>query len=261
MESDFIKRRKKIYDSSFRYDHILSKLINIINLMLLDFINNLITAIYLKDELNQIIEELNLSSKISGKDLAQIIKKNDYEYRKNLKRVEDILDFLKLSLKNFISDNISNKYDLLKYSSNYNELILEKILKDENNKDIFEFILNDLTVLDWLELFLYKKQFEDFKNFKSFNIYKKNKIKGSLKWIDKYKNKIKKSDKNDKNNKIFFHLFFLISYNLKRFLFNKETRPRKKVEKNEEIKEEKKMKLKRRIKINYFWRKIIYIKN
>ena len=181
MESDFIKRRKKIYDSSFRYDHILSKLINIINLMLLDFINNLITAIYLKDELNQIIEELNLSSKISGKDLAQIIKKNDYEYRKNLKRVEDILDFLKLSLKNFISDNISNKYDLLKYSSNYNKLIIEKILKDENNKDIFEFILNDLTVLDWLELFLYKKQFEDFKNFKSFNIYKKNKIKGSLK--------------------------------------------------------------------------------
>ena len=134
MESDFIKRRKKIYDSSFRYVHILSKFINIINLMLLDFINNLITAIYSKDELNQIIEDLNLSSKISGKDLAQIIKKNDYEYRKNLKRVEDILDFLKLTLKNFLSDNISNKYDLLKYSSNYNELILEKILKDEKIK-------------------------------------------------------------------------------------------------------------------------------
>ena len=213
--------------------------------MLLNFINNLITEIYSKDELTQIIEELNLSLKISGKDLVQIIKKNDYEYRKKLKRVEDILDFLKLTLKKFLSDNISNKYDLLKYSSNYNKLIIEKILKDENNKDIFEFILNDLTVLDWLELFLYKKQFEDFKNFKSFNVYKKNKIKGSLKGIDKYKNKIKKSDKNDKNNKIFFHLFFLISYNLKRFLLNKETRPRKKVEKNEEIKEEKKQEIKK----------------
>ena len=76
-------------------------------------------------------------------------------------------------------------------------------------------------------------------------MYKKNKIKGSLKGIDKYKNKIKKSDKNDKNNKIFFHLFFLISYNLKRFLLNKETRPRKKVEKNEEIKEEKKQEIKK----------------
>ena len=52
--------------------------------------------------------------------------------------------------------------------------------------------------------------------------------------------------------KFFFIYFLEISYNLKRFLFNKETRPRKKVEKNEEIKEEKKMKLKRRIKINYF---------
>ena len=69
LESDFIKRRKKIGVVSFRCDHILSKLINIINESILDFINNLINGIYSSDEINQIIEGLNLQMKISSKDL------------------------------------------------------------------------------------------------------------------------------------------------------------------------------------------------
>ena len=226
LESDFIKRRKKIGVVSFRCDHILSKLINIINESLLDFINNLINGIYSSDEINQIIEGLNLQMKISSKDLEQIIKKIDYEYKKNLNKIEFILKFLDLTLKKFLSDNISNKYDLLKYPSNYNGLILDKILEDEDNKDIFEFILNELKIKDWLELFLYKKEFKDFKNFNSFSISKKNKIKRSLRGIDKYIHKIKKSGKTDKDNKIYYHKFSLISYNLKRLLLNKETRNR-----------------------------------
>ena len=224
LESDF--RRKKIGVVSFRCDHILSKLINIINESLLDFINNLINGIYSSDEINQIIEGLNLQMKISSKDLEQIIKKIDYEYKKNLNKIECILKFLDLTLKKFLSDNISNKYDLLKYPSNYNGLILDKILEDEDNKDIFEFILNELKIKDWLELFLYKKEFKDFKNFNSFSISKKNKIKRSLRGIDKYIHKIKKSGKTDKDNKIYYHKFSLISYNLKRLLLNKETRNR-----------------------------------
>jgi len=226
LESDFIKRRKKIGVVSFRCDQILSKLINIINESLLDFFNNLISGIYSSDEINQIIEGLNLQMKISSKDLVQIIKKIDYEYKKNLKKIECILKFLDLTLKKFLSDNISNKYDLLKYPSNYNELILDKILEDEDNKDIFEFILNELKIKDWLELLLYKKEFKDFTNFNSFSISKKNKIKRSLRGIDKYIHKIKKSGKTDKDNKIYYHKFSLISYNLKRLLLNKETRNR-----------------------------------
>ena len=106
LESNFIKRREKINNISFRQDHILRKLINIINLLLLDFINNLINAIYSKEELNQIIEGLNLSNKISGKDLDQIIKKTDYKNRKNLIGIDSILGFLKLTMKNYLSDNI-----------------------------------------------------------------------------------------------------------------------------------------------------------
>ena len=91
---------------------------------------------------------------------------------------------------------------------------------------MFEFILNELTIKDWLELFLYKKEFKDCKNYNSFSISKKNKIKRSLRGIDKYIHKIKKSGKTDKDNKIYYHLFSLISYNLRRFLLNKETRNR-----------------------------------
>jgi hypothetical protein len=106
LESDYIKRRKKINDIAFRYDHILSKLINIINLSLLDFINNLINGIYSSDEINQIIEGLNLQMKISAKDLKQIIKKSDYKSRKKLKKIKSILKFLDSTLKKFLSDNI-----------------------------------------------------------------------------------------------------------------------------------------------------------
>ena len=238
LESDYIKRRKKINDIAFRYDHILSKLINIINLSLLDFINNLINGIYSSDEINQIIEGLNLQMKISSKDLKQIIKKIDYKSRKKLKKIKNILKFLDSTLKKFLSDNISNKYDSLKYPPNYNELILNKILEDEDNKDVFEFILNELTIKDWLELFLYKKEFKDFKNYNSFSISKKNKIKGSLRGIDKYLHKIIKTCESYKNNKIYFHLFSLISYNLRRFLLNKETRNRNHEETKKETEDE-----------------------
>jgi hypothetical protein len=103
---------------------------------------------------------------------------------------------------------------------------------------VFEFILNELTVKDWLELFLYKKEFKDFKNYQSFSISKKNKIKGSLRGIDKYLHKIIKPCESYKNNKIYFHLFSLISYNLRRFLLNKENRNRNQEETKKETEDE-----------------------
>ena len=63
-------------------------------------------------------------------------------------------------MKNYFSAKISRKYT--KYPSNYNELIIDKILNDEDNKKIFDFIFNDLLIKDWIEIFLYKKDFKDF---------------------------------------------------------------------------------------------------
>ena len=190
----------------------------------MNFINKLITALYTKEEINQILKGLHLSIEISKEDLKQVIKKNDYKCRYNLKKIDDIKNLLKLTLKDYFSFAISPKYDLFKYPSNYNELIIGKILQDETNKDIFEFILFDLTVMDWLDIFLYKKDLEDIEKFNSF--YQKEKIKESFEGIDLYIDKILY-----KKDNIYFQCFALISYNLERFLFLKEKRKTKKKKK------------------------------
>lgn len=217
LKSNTIRRRKQSKDNGYRTDNILSQLINIFNLFLLQFINNLINVLYSKEEINQILSGLNLLYKISAHDLKQVIKKNDYKYRYNLKKVDDIKKLLKLSLEDYFSSEISRKYDKSKYPNNYNQLIIKKLLEDETNKDIFQFILKDLTVMDWLDIFLYKINLCDIDKFNSF--HQKNKIIKSLKGIDHYIDKIM-----NKKDKIYFQLFALVSYNLKRFLHLKEKR-------------------------------------
>ena len=229
LKSNTIRRRKQSKDNGYITDNILSQLINKFNLFLLQFINNLINILYSKEEINQILSGLNLLYKISAHDLKQVIKKNDYKYRYNLKKVDDIKKLLKLSLEDYFSSEISRKYDKSKYPNNYNQLIIKKLLEDETNKDIFQFILKDLTVMDWLDIFLYKKDLQDIDKFNSF--HQKNKIIESLKGIDHYIDKIMK--KKDKN---YFQRFALISYNLKRFLHLKEKRKTYKKEKKKKIK-------------------------
>ena len=138
---------------------------------------------------------------------------------------------LNLTIKKYLCGKISPKYTKSNYPSNFNELIIDKILKDEVNKDILNFILNDLLIKDWLEIFLYKKSFGDFNGYNLFDEVKKNKIKRILERIDKYINKIN----NKKNkNKIYFHCFFLIAYNLYRFLIMKEKRNKIKIDNQQE---------------------------
>ena len=233
LESDKIKRTKKINDISYRSDNILSKIINLINLSLLNFINKLIRALYTKEEIKQILEQLYLLRKIRDKDLKEVIKNNDYEFRYELTKKDEKLKLLNWTLKDYFSVNISRKF---KYPINYNKLVIKKLLEEKNNKDVFEFILNDLLIADWLEIFLYKKDLKDIDKFNSLNDTKKDMIEKSFERIDKYINNkyINKFFKNDKN---YFHCFILIIYNLKRYLINKEARNRIKKEKKEENEE------------------------
>ena len=233
LESDKIKRTKKINDISYRSDNILSKIINLINLSLLNFINKLIRSLYTKEEIKQILEQLYLLRKIRDKDLKEVIKNNDYEFRYELTKKDEKLKLLNWTLKDYFSVNISSKF---KYPINYNKLVVEKLLEEKNNKDVFEFILNGLLITDCLEIFLYKKDLKDFDKFDLLNNTKKDKIEKSFERIDKYINDkfINKYFKNDKN---YFHCFILIIYNLKRYLINKEARNRTKKEKKEENEE------------------------
>ena len=125
LKSNTIRRRKQSKDNRYRTDNILSQLINKFNLFLLQFINNLINILYSKEEINQILSGLNLLYKISAHDLKQVIKKNDYKYRYNFKKVDDIKKLLKLSLEDYFSSEISRKYDKSKYPN----MIYQNILK------------------------------------------------------------------------------------------------------------------------------------
>ena len=231
LESDTKKRRKRFNNDLYRTDHILKKLINIINSSLLNFINNLIGSLYSKEKIYLILEGIIPSNEIIDSDLKSVIKKNDFMIRGKLETKEEKLNLLNLTIKKYLCGKISPKYTKSNYPSNFNELIVNKILKDEVNKDIFDFILNDLLIKDWLEIFLYKKSFDDFDKYNTFYKTKKNKIKGNLERIDKYINKIN----NKKNkNKIYFHCFFLIAFNLYRFLIMKEKRNKSKIDNQQE---------------------------
>ena len=219
LESDTKKRRKKGNKSLYRTDHILRELINIINSSLLNFINNLICALYTKEKIYQILDGIKLLNEIKDKDMKEIIKKIDYQIIGRLESKEKKLNLLNSTLKNHFSAKISSTYT--KYPSNYNELIIDKILNDEYNKNIFDFIFNDLLIKDWIEIFLYKKDFKDFDKYILIDKSQQKIIKENLERVDKYINKIYKIHKNDK---IYFHCFFLIAYNLYRFLLLKEKR-------------------------------------
>jgi len=226
LESDTKKRRKTCKNSLYRTDHILIKLINIIDSSLFNFINNLIASLFSKEKIYHLLDGVISSNQIDKRDLKVVIKKNDYIIRSKLETREEKLNFINLTLKKYFSFKISPKYDKSKskYPSNYNELIFEKLLKDEDNKEIFDFILNDLLIKDWLDLLLYKTDLKDFDKYNSINKTQRTKIKENLERIDKYINKIYRKDK------IYFNCFVLIAYNLSRFLMLKEKRKKTKID-------------------------------
>ena len=139
LESDTKKRRIARNQSLYRTDHILRKLINIINSSLVNFINNLIASLYTKEKIYQILDGIILLNKITDNDMKEVIKKNAYTIRSRLYTREKKLNLLNSTLKKYFSAKISTRYT--KYPSNYNELIIDKILNDEDNKNLFDFNL------------------------------------------------------------------------------------------------------------------------
>ena len=124
-----------------------------------------------------ILEGIIPSNEIIDSDVKNVIKMNDFIIRGKLETKEEKLNILNLTLKKYLSGKISPKYTKSNYPSNFNELIIIKILNEEVNKDILNFILNDLLIKDWLEIFLYKKDLKDFTGYNAFDKIKKNKIK------------------------------------------------------------------------------------
>ena len=203
------KGRKLKMDNSnrthnkYQPDNIIQSIKTTINHSLLFFLNKLINSIYDKTKINQILYQLNLPfiKKDRKLKLFKLIKENDYDININNTSKSYNLKFLNFTINNYMSNNISRKFK--KMPSNYNKLIIKKLLEDEQNNDIFNFIFNYLKIEDWLDIFIYKKE------------------------IDDYINIIRIDDllvKMYKDNKLYFHCFTLMIYNFKKYFLSKEGR-------------------------------------
>ena len=95
LESDTKKRRKRFDKDLYRTDHILKKLINIINSSLLNFINNLIGSLYSKERIHLILEGIIPSNEIIDSDVKSVIKKKDIIMRGRIETKEEKLNLIK----------------------------------------------------------------------------------------------------------------------------------------------------------------------
>ena len=225
IEKHLLGRKRKNDDSErirteFDTYNITKKIKNKLIQYLILSINNLIQLLYSKEQINQMLSELHLPQLKSNIEQFKVILKISHDiYAKRTKR-DDNLEFLRSSITKCLSNDISKRYKYM--PSDANRLIISKLLQDEKNKDIFDFIFNKLKIIYWLYIFTYQKELDDYtKN--SLSEEKLSIIRKSLIRIDKID-----LIKNDKNSKNYFHCFSIIIYNLKDFLDNKEGRNRKK---------------------------------
>ena len=223
-----IGRKKKNDNSKCNHnkyipDNIVKKIKNRISDFLIEFTNNLINSIYNINEINKILLNLNLH-KFKLKNQKKIIKKIEHKFSANLTKKEDNLKLLNSTLKEYLSNKISTKY--VNYKENQNELIISKLLEDDENKDIFKFVFQELKIEDWLQIYTHQKNIDDY--IYRYDLSKeKDKIKKSIVGIDEYLKKLITLE-NENDNKLYYHCFLLLIYNFRLYLDLKEGRNHKK---------------------------------
>ena len=213
LKNDKSNRTHNKYSS----DNLINSIYTKLNDSLLLFLNKLIRSIYSIEQLNHFLSELKLPTIKASK----VFMKNA---RTNNKGKVYNLNLLNLTIKDYISQNISPKTINLPFD--YNKKIIQKLLEDEENKDIFNFIFNELKIEDWLDIYLYKKEIDDFIDNNQFSSIIINEIKESLIRIDKAFLEMKKDDK------LYLNCFTLMIYNYKRYFSMKEERALKIIKNN-----------------------------
>ena len=223
--------KKKKFDGSIRFhnkyslDNLFNKAKNIINKSLIEFINILINHIYSKEKIKLMFLELNIEKKKSNSKRIKVIKDNQYDFIKDKKKSSDILKLFSITVKEYLCNKLSTKY--INLPNDYNEKVIAWLLGDDGYKNIFEFIFNKLIIEDWLDIFLYKKKLKDCFGFKTMNKNAQQIIKENLIGIDYYFDEIYLDNKGNVD-KVYFHCFLLLIYNVKRYILIKEKRNCKK---------------------------------
>ena len=195
-------------------DNIVKKIkVKILDYLIL-FINNILNNSP-SDNNNKISSMKFMINKKEPKS-KDLIKNLDYNNIVNNTKKEDNLKFLKMTLGEFLSQKISKKYKTL--PADYNKTIIEKIIIKENNNEIITFIFNTLTLGDWIDIFIYKKELNDIHRYigqDKINIIMNKFVRANKLIEDIYNLK-------SKNN--YFSCFLIILYNYERWFFIKKER-------------------------------------
>ena len=198
-------------------DNIIKKIKTNILKYLLFFINKLLYSILDKNTIKSFLTKIN-KSEYEEKKEVDLIKYLDYKvFIDNMKKDSNI-KFLKMTLKEFLSQKESTKFKNI--SEDTNKIIIEDLLKQKN--EIFDFVFN-LKLGDWFDLFLYKKEFEDF------GIIYGNQtriIMDSFQRVDKFLINFCKEYKNDYD---YVSSFICIMYNYERWFLIKIDRNKKNI--------------------------------
>ena len=233
--------RKKKEDLSFRIhnkyttDNIIIKIKNVMKKYLIIFVNNIIISLYGSKKINEIRTILNLPKHAS----LSLIKDINYKSIANKTRKKDNLDLLTISVEEFLSSSVSTRYRKInkeEYNnlSKYNQIIIDFLFKDNINRDMFNFIFKNLKIEDWLNIFIYQKELNDFHSFNYLGESQKKIIEESFIKIDDIFAKL--SEEGD----LYFFCFLLLIYNYKRyFLIKRERQGKEKAKKLEIIKSNK----------------------
>ena len=173
----------------------------------------------IKSELfNHLVKFINILLDKSEEDEDRILNL-DYKYINQLKKEKD-LEYLNMSLKEFLSMDISCKYK--HKSKDLNKKNIEKILDDKKDNDIIQFAFN-MTFRDYLNIFTRKINVYDLID----NLDQNTKIKikvidDSLQGVELLLNKIAKN-----NNSKYFSSFCIFLYNYELWFYNKQPRTSK----------------------------------
>ena len=211
--------------NKFSPDNIINKIKNILKQKLLYFVNNVINNIYDITERKIILNNLN----IPNNHESLLIKDIDYKILADKKAKNVNLSLLKLSIKKFLSQKISARYRSFNCNDESlyqcNKLLINSLLNDNDNRNLFNFIFNNLTIDNFLDIFIYKKEISDFYGFNQLNEREQKILQKSLIGVETVLQEIK-----DEGN--YLLCFILLIYNYKRYFIIKQSRNRKKSIKN-----------------------------
>ena len=126
------------------------------------------------------------------------------------------LAFLKMTLKDLLSTNISSKYSTL--SKDLNKITINDILNKEK-ENIIKFIFN-LTFGDWIDIYTYKKEIIDFGIIDNEEIRE---IEENFKKVDSLLEEI--YNLQYENN--YFSFFISLLYNFERWFYVKQSREKR----------------------------------